>query len=190
MTKLAIRTRKFCRRFIGSERAVAAIEFAMIAPVLVVLCLASVDGGRALSIYMKIRAATYALAAITNQYPTVQTSDLTSIMNATTTILAPYSTSPLKATVSQISINSRSAATVSWSYSQGGTALAAGSSVTVPSGMSVASSYLILAQVTYTYSPLFGYFGGGSGIALSDYLYMTPRSSQCVLYPTGNVTSC
>jgi hypothetical protein len=36
--------------------------------------------------------------------------------------------------------------------------------------------------VSYTYTPLFGYFGTGSGISLSDTMYATPRSSQCVPY--------
>jgi Flp pilus assembly protein TadG len=55
------------RRFVDSTRAVAAIEFAMIMPVLAVLFLGSFDGGRAIAIYMKVRSMTYAVDAITNQ---------------------------------------------------------------------------------------------------------------------------
>ena len=56
------------RRFIGSNRAVAALEFAMIMPVLLLLFLGSFDAGNAIVVYAKVRAATYSLAAITNQY--------------------------------------------------------------------------------------------------------------------------
>ncbi len=59
------------RRFIASTRGVAAIEFAMILPVLLILFLGSFDAGRAIAIYMKVRSASYALAAITNQYTTI-----------------------------------------------------------------------------------------------------------------------
>jgi Flp pilus assembly protein TadG len=57
-----------CRRFAAADRGVAAIEFAIILPVLLIMLLATFDAGRAIAIYMKVRSATYTLAAITNQY--------------------------------------------------------------------------------------------------------------------------
>jgi hypothetical protein len=48
--------------------------------------------------------------------------------------------------------------------------------------MVVNSSYLILAEVSYTYVPVFGFFGTSSGITFSDSLYVTPRSVSCVVY--------
>jgi Flp pilus assembly protein TadG len=190
MPKTTISRTNIFRRFGTSSQGLAAIEFAMILPVLVVLLLASFDGGRAIATYMKVRASTYALAAITNQYSTLQTTDLASITGATSTIMAPYSSSPLVATVSQIWIDSKSNPTVSWSYSLNGTALTAGNPITLPStALTTANSFLIYAQVSYTYTPLFGFFGTG-GISLADSLYMTPRISTCVLYPSGSVSSC
>jgi Flp pilus assembly protein TadG len=177
------------RRFVASTRGVAAIEFAMIIPVLLLLCLASVDAGRALAIYMKVRSATYTLDAITNQYTTIQSSDMQSIVGATSVVLSPYSSSPVVVTISQVYISSKGAATVSWSYSLNGTAHAQGSSMTVPSALATPSSYLIFGEVSYAYTPMFGYFIKNA-INLADNLYMTPRSSSCVLYPPGNVNSC
>jgi Flp pilus assembly protein TadG len=180
------------RLFLASTRGIAAVEFALVLPVLVLLFLASVDAARAIAIYMKVRAATYTLDALTNQYQTIQSTDITSIVGATSLVLAPYSTAPSAITVSQISINSATSATVSWSYSQNGTALTPGNTVTVPSGFSTCTSYpcyLIYGQVSYSYSPLFGYFTP-SAISMADSLYVTPRNSACVLYPPGSVSSC
>jgi len=44
-----------CRRFVASTRAVAAIEFSIVLPVLMLIFLGTFDAGRAIAIYMKIR---------------------------------------------------------------------------------------------------------------------------------------
>jgi len=179
-----------CRRFIQSTRAVAAIEFAMIMPALMIIFLGSFDAGRAINIYMKVRSATYALAAITNQYPTIAASDMTTITGATSKIFYPYSTTPAVVTISQIAISNVGAATIAWSYSQGGTARAQGSPITVPANLAVKNSYLIFAEVSYAFTPMFGYFSSGS-INFSDNLYTTPRSSSCVVYtPEQTAAAC
>ena len=184
------------RRFIASTRGVAAIEFAMIMPVLMVIFLGSYDGGRAIAIYMKVRSATYTLDAITNQYTTIQSSDMQAIVGATSVVLAPYSSTPVVVVISQIEIKTGGKATVSWSYALNGTPLAQGSTATIPAGLVASGNtcgtypcYLIFGQVSYTYTPLFGFFGSG-GITLADSLYVTPRSSACIFYPPENVTSC
>jgi len=181
------------RRFIASTRGVVAIEFAAILPVLLIMLLATFDGGNAIAVYMKVRYAAYVLASVTNQYSTVmpiQAANMTGIMSATTAVLAPYSSASVVAVISELKIAAAKAttATVRWSATQNGTALAAGSSVNLPTGIASSTStcgtypcYLILAQVSYTFTPLFGYFAKG-GITLSDTAYATPRSSQCVPY--------
>ena len=181
------------RRFLASTRGVVAIEFAAILPVLLVMLLATFDGGCAIAVYMKVRSATYVLASVTNQYSTavpIASSTMTGIFNATSAVLAPYSSAPVVAVISELKIAATKAttATVRWSATLNGTALAAGSSVNLPTGIASSTNtcgtypcYLILAQVSYTYTPLFGYFASG-GITLSDTVYATPRSSNCVPY--------
>jgi Flp pilus assembly protein TadG len=178
---------KLCRYFARSNRGVAAIEFAAILPVLVVIFLASFDGGRAIAAYMKVRAATYALAAITNQYATMASSDMTSVLGATSVVMAPYTSGTPAITVSQIKISGGNAK-IEWSATQGGTARTVGSTMTIPSAIKVNGTYLIFAEVNYSYVPLFGFFGSG-GIALSDNLYVAPRSVSCVVY-TPQSSSC
>jgi Flp pilus assembly protein TadG len=177
------------RRFVRAKDGVAAVEFAMVLPILLLLFLGTYDAGTAIAIYMKERAATYSLVAITNQYTSVQTADLQSIVSASSLVLSPYSTSPLTVTVSQVYIDANLNAKVSWSYSSSGNPRAAGSPVGVPSALATPSSYLILGELSYNYSPSFGYFATGS-INLADSLYVTPRSSACVTYASANVTSC
>jgi Flp pilus assembly protein TadG len=176
------------RCFAKSNRGVAAIEFAAIMPVLVVIFLAAFDGGRAIAAYMKVRAATYALAAITNQYATMASSDMTSVLGATSVVMAPYTSGTPAVTVSQIKISGGNAK-IEWSATQGGTARTVNSTITIPSAIKTNGTYLIFAEVSYSYVPLFGFFGSSSGISLSDNLYVTPRSVSCVVY-TPQSSSC
>ena len=194
---MMLRTRRIYRRFIASRRGMAAIEFAMVLPVLLILFHASFDAGNAIGTYMKVRSATYTLAAITNQYQTIQTTDMTTITGATSAVFAPYASAPAIVTISQIKATSATQAQVSWSYSPtSGYALAQGSAVTnLPAsfGQNTCGNtypcFVILATVQYTYTPTFGYFITGT-LTLSDSLYVTPRSSTCVKYPPQNVTLC
>jgi Flp pilus assembly protein TadG len=187
-----------CRRFVASTRAVAAIEFAMILPVFLTMLLATFDAGNAITIYMKVRAATFALAAMTNQYNNgtdpIQSTDMTGITNATSAVLAPYSSAPTVVTISQIKAVSATSAIVSWSYSLNGTAYTAGTPWTkLPSQLVSTNScgsypcYLIFAEVSYTFTPSFGYFVTGP-IVLYDNLYVAPRSSTCVEYVPQSTT--
>ena len=93
-----------CRFFAAAKQGVAAVEFALILPILVVMLLATFDGGRAIAAYMKMRAATYALASITNQYSTIQSVDMTAILGATSVVMAPYSSGSPGVVISQIKI--------------------------------------------------------------------------------------
>jgi Flp pilus assembly protein TadG len=183
--------RPVCRRFIASQRGVAAIEFAMIMPVLLILFLSSFDVGNAIIVYLKVRTAAYELAAITNQYGTgstaqISTATMSAITSATSAVMAPFPSSAAIVTISQIKATSATAATVSWSYTVNGTALT-GSYTGLPSNMAKNSCnntypcYFILSSVQYPYTPLFGHYMTGS-LTLSDTLLMTPRVSQCVQY--------
>ena len=188
--RIRARLSRLYRRFAASTRGVAAIEFAMILPVLAVLFLGSFDGGRAIAIYLKVRAATYALASITNQYQTIALSDMQSITAATAVIMQPYPSAPAVVTISQIAINGKGTATVAWSYSLNGTPLTQGASFTLPSAnLATPNSYLIYAQVGYAFTPMFGYFTAGT-INFSDYLFITPRSSTCIIYTPETGASC
>src|SRR5579863_5664602 len=93
-------------RFVHSTSALAAVEFATVMPMLLLLFLASFNAGNAITVYMKVRTATYSLAAITNQYgignASISTSIMSTITAATAAILSPYSNTPIVIVISQI----------------------------------------------------------------------------------------
>ena len=109
------------------------------------------------------------------------------ILLATSQMLAPYSSTPVVVKISQITISAKGVATVSWGVALNGTPRAKGSSITIPAALATPGSYLIYGETSYTYTPMFGYFSLGN-IALSDNLFVTPRSSTCIIYTPVSAT--
>ena len=204
------RHRDSCRRFLRATRGLAAVEFALVFPMLLLLLLASIDAGRALAIWMKVRAATYALNSMANQYTNIQDSDLQTIEGAAAAVIAPYPSGPVGLRMSQVEITT-GGPVVAWSDGLNMTAYAKGfTGVSVPSklagtsppnnacpanaapGLNLYSAgnvngkgcYLLLAQVQYTYTPMFGAFITGP-ITIADSLFVTPRNSLCVVRNNG-----
>lgn len=169
------RARTRIDRFLRADSGVAATEFAVILPVLLFMLLAFYDAVTALAIYTKTRYATAALAELTNQYTTIHDSDLATIVGATASVLAPYSSSPASVSISQVAISSSGSATVSWSNT-----LAAGSSFSLASGLAVPGSYLIYCKVSYVFTPVFGLLTSAP-ITLSDSIFVSPRNSASIM---------
>ena len=191
--------RTLTRRFAASDRGLAAVEFAMVIPFLLLMMLATFDAGRAVAAYMKVKAATFTLASMTNQFTTgtlggITTTTMGGITGSSAKVLSPY-TGTTVARITQIKATSTngtsvSAATVSWSYATDSSAYTQGSTwqlANLPTQFTSNNAcnsfpcYLIYAEMTYTFTPTFGYFLTGS-IVLSDNVWVTPRSSACIQY--------
>jgi Flp pilus assembly protein TadG len=176
------------RRLLRDRRGVSAVEFALLAPVMIALYLGCVEVSDGVSADRKVTLTAAALANLTAQVTTISTSDMSNILNASTAIIAPYSTSNLAITVSCLNIDSKQKATVMWSATLNGTARATGSVYTFASStaaLDVASTQLVLAEATYSYTPIIGNALTGM-ITLSDRMFMSPRITP----PTYNNIAC
>lgn len=77
-------------RFVKSEAAVAATEFALILPVLVSMLLGTIDLGRGLWVSYKVLGATQTVADLLTRQETVSTTDLEEALTAMEMIMAPF----------------------------------------------------------------------------------------------------
>jgi Flp pilus assembly protein TadG len=175
-------------RFIRDRRGVSAVEFALMAPLMVALYLGCVEVSDGVSADRKVTLTTAALANLAAQVTTISNSDMTNILNASSAIIAPYSANNLAITVSCLSIDSKQKATVKWSATLNGTARATGSVYTFAnstSALDVANTQLILAEASYQYTPIVGDALTGA-ITLSDRMFMSPR----ITAPAYNSVAC
>ncbi len=172
-------------RFTRDRSGVSAVEFAFIAPVMIGLYLGCTEISDGVAADRKVSLVVDALSNLSAQVTTISTADMTNILNASSSIIAPYSANNLKATLSCLKIDANGKVTVAWSATLNGTARAVGSSVTVPSALAVPSTQLLFGEASYAYTPIVGYTITGT-LTLSDHMYMAPR----ITAPTYNGTAC
>ena len=199
MATMTLRMPPAIRRLARDRRGVSAIEFAMLAPIMVGLYLGctEISDGVAVDRKVSLTAATLANLAAScsssnansgscpvNTTPSynITTTEMNNILDASTAIIAPYSASNLKMTLSCINIDSNKVATVKWSaVRNGGT----GGTVNVPAALLEVPRQLLYSEVSYAYTPTVGYTITGT-LTLSDRMYMAPRVDA----PSYNGTAC
>ena len=185
--KMWFRLVRAARELPANRRGLAAVEFAFILPVMMVMLFGTVEFSSAIAIDRKVTLMARTLSDLTSQATTVASSDLTNFFAASTGIMTPYPTTPsgtLKSTITQIYVDNSLAAKVKWS--QGDEALTVGDPVTVPTPLAVADTYLIYSQVKYKYVPTVGYVLAKAGITMTDSAFTRPRQSKCVNFPDSS----
>jgi Flp pilus assembly protein TadG len=185
---------------IRDRKAVAAIEFAMVVPIMLVMFFGTVEFSSGVAVDRKVTLMAHTLSDLTSQSPTngISDADIANFFAASGAIMTPYAAAPTQAIVSELYIDGTTTppqARVQWSKGyQGGVARAPKSTVlTVPSALMVSGTYLIFSEVSYLYTPAAGYVMGKAGVKLSDVSFTRPRQSVCVIYPavtTGSVPNC
>jgi Flp pilus assembly protein TadG len=172
-------------RFRRDRSGVSAVEFAFIAPVMIGLYLGCAEISDGVAADRKVSLIVDALTNLSSQVTTISTADMTNILNASGSIISPYSANLMTATLTCLKIDANKNVTVAWSSTLHGTARAVGSSVTIPSALQIPSSQLLFGEATYAYTPSVGYTITGT-LTLSDHMYMAPR----ITAPTYNGTTC
>jgi Flp pilus assembly protein TadG len=145
---------------------VAAVEFAMVLPVMVLTYLGMTEMTFGVNTDRKITMLSRTLADLTGRATSVNKAEMDIIFAASTSVMAPYRSDQAKMVVSSIVVKEEKDAdnkpvfkgTVCWSEARGpgAVALAKGSAVTVPEGFQTPNSSYVRADVTMAYGPGFG----------------------------------
>ena len=192
MTSMWLRLRRSALDLYRDRRGVMAIEFAVIAPVMLVMFFGTVEFSSGIAVNRKVTLMARTLSDLTSQNLSVTDTQLNNIRNASTAIMTPYPSTPIQSTVTELYVDPNTlAARVQWS--KGSVTRAVGSTVAIPTGLQVGGTYLIYSEVSYLYVPSVGYVMGTAGINLSDFTFTRPRQSTCVIYPapsSGPLPAC
>jgi Flp pilus assembly protein TadG len=163
MASFARAVRASVTRLARSRRGVAAIEFAFIAPVLIVLYFMTMEVSQAIETNKKVGRAASMIADLITQQPSVSKSEIDAIMQIGGATIQPYNRSQLSiyTTGVQISNDAQAKATVAWSRRMlnGGTPgpdtdLKVGDAIAVPTDLRIAGTFLVRVQTRLDYRPV------------------------------------
>ena len=166
-------------------RGVAAVEFAIVVPFMLLLYVGGVELANGLAISVKVSETAHTVADLVSRNACVTDSALSTMIGASSVTIAPYSAGSTTVRVSEVSTDANGKATVTWSKALNGAPRAAGQPMTLPPALgtpSPANISLILGEVTYSYTPNLGYTISGT-VPISESYYLFPRVSSVVQYP-------
>ncbi|GAA3847131.1 pilus assembly protein [[Pseudomonas] carboxydohydrogena] len=180
------------RNFVRDVRGLAAVEFAVIFPVALMLFFGTIEVSTGVAVDRKVIILTRTLSDLISQAKSVTDTDISNAFNISSAVMAPYSNTPVQAKISQVFIDSNGVAKVKWSKASNTSVHSCNEVVTtlVPPGINVAGTYLIMSEVAYDFTPAAGMSGGSftpPTLHLSDRTFTRPRQTDSVAYPSAPV---
>lgn len=169
---------QWLKRFRQDQSGISAVEFALLAPLMILLYFGMVEVCQAYMAQKRMSHVTSMVADLTAQAQSVTRNDLTDIFNIGNQIMEPFSPSPLQTRVSSVTRDDTGVVRVDWSFGRG-MAPRTGT-VSVPAGLINNGESLILSEAIYDYqSPVDRYLPGIT--KLKRTYYLRPRVVDKVL---------
>jgi Flp pilus assembly protein TadG len=195
ISKMWICAGRSAERLLKDCNAVAATEFAVIVPLMLVMFFGTVEFSSGVAVDRKVTLVARTLSDLTSQGTSATDASLGNTFAAANAIFYPYSSTPTTATITELKVDPTTGkVTIVWSRSAtitatGTVVLGAGHPCsfvpTLNTTLAVAGTYLIWSEVGYLYKPAVGYVMAQAGVNLSDIAYTRPRQSNDVPYTTA-----
>src|SRR5450755_843807 len=126
-------------------RGIAATEFAVIVPIMLVMFFGTVELATGVAVDRKVALVARTLSDLTSRSLSVGQPDMDNFFAASGAIMTPYASAPTRSTISELYVDPTThQARVQWS--KGSVPRAVGSPVTIPVALAVDGTYLIFSE--------------------------------------------
>jgi Flp pilus assembly protein TadG len=189
--------REKARRFASDGRGVAALEFALIVPLLLCLYFVTMEVAQAIEANKKVGRAASMTADLVAQMPEIPRAELEGIMRIGEATMQPYNRSKLDIIVTAIEVTNDATpkAQVFWEgklvdgvYVKG---VVKGTAINdLPPALKIKGSFLIRTEATLAYEPVITWAASGKttlglaaafdGISMKETYYLRPRRSTTI----------
>jgi Flp pilus assembly protein TadG len=167
-------------RNLGKDRrGVAATEFALIAPVMILLYCGLAELTQAVIAERKANHVASAVGDLVTQANSVTATDLSDIFSVGSTIMSPFPAASLQMRLTSITADPNDTPRVDWSHSSGSmTPYAVGTPMTVPISLAVGES-VVMSESNYQYVSVLQYLLPNA-LNYTERYYLRPRKSDTV----------
>jgi hypothetical protein len=158
---------KRLRRYRAEERGIAAVEFALVMPILFTLLLGGTEMARFILVHIKTEKMAYSVADVISQFESVTSGDVTMIFDATSELMSPYDSFGTNGRVILTSVRKEADEEnqeVHWQCFDGGSMSATShvgtvnAEATLPGGLQLEDGdNVIVSEVFYTYTPIINF---------------------------------
>jgi Flp pilus assembly protein TadG len=169
----------FIKRFGRADYGLAGIEFALIVPVMLFTFFGIAEIANYILAARKVANVASVAADLVSQDTVVNDAEMSDIMGALDVVLRPFETSEAQIRISCVVADDDGDTTVAWSDARNTSAYSEGSAIDVPDDIVPNGQGVIMTEVSFTYTTLFGMYLT-SGMTVSDTFYMKPRRSTTV----------
>lgn len=159
------------QNFARAKEGMAAVEFALLAPMLLFLLFGSIDLMDAAQTVRRVENTAVSVADVVARDTEVSNTDINSMWSALNVLMFPDPVTTMDVRITSVSITSATDARVVWSEGRNGFApLVTGASVPLPADMMVAGTSIIMTDVGYNYQPPLNIlFNGGRTLSHTAY---------------------
>ena len=156
---------RWVRRFSAAEKGVAAVEFALILPIMLMLYVGMVEGSTLITMDRKVQTVSGSVGdLVARSNGLITSATLNDYVKVAAGIMTPYPVGSLEQIVTQVFVDNTGKATVDWSkryvgqVSQSTGVRAKGDVITLPNEVKAIAlnQYLIVTECRTTYTPLYG----------------------------------
>lgn len=191
----ALLARSALARFRRSEGGMAAVEFAMIVPVMFFLFVGAVEFSQALTVDRRVTQSASSVADLVARVTRIDTTGVDNLMKVVEQLMSPYDLGPLTVTIVSVKAEASGGPTpkmtVDWSRNnKAQTPYARGSVYSnIPNGLLAVGESVIVGEARYNYSPLIFTYFIQAAFDMEERFYLKPRQTSCVsLDPINCVT--
>ena len=157
----------------------AAIDMALILPIMIVMFLGVYEVSQAIFMYMRVIDTADTISDLTAQYRSVATSDLNNFYTAGQLVMSPSPGSGLGLALASVTFDPTTGnASVAWQVTRGG-ASAMTDAASAAVGLGSKGDSVIEATASYTYTSLFT-FVLPHGIRMSSRVFSRPRNVSVI----------
>ena len=169
------------RTLLRDYRGTAAVEMALLSPVLVLLFFGTLEVTQLIRVEAKLTHAAQTIQDIVAGQAQATTASLQIAFNGGQLVMTPFTAANMTAAIASVSFGSNATPTqVTWQQVENGDpGMSSSFACSAASGMSLSNDSVIVVQVTYSYNPIISYLFG-KHFTLSQMAFGRPRNTSVI----------